>query len=76
MDPMVKKYSLHPSLPAEQIRGLIARRSGDAKQATQRFRNANEAAGRAGIAILALDGGLAFGEALLASGEIDRRKNP
>jgi len=57
---------------AEQIRGLIARRSGDPKQATQHFRNANEAAGRAGIAILALDSGLAFGEALLASGEVDQ----
>jgi tetratricopeptide (TPR) repeat protein len=55
---------------AEQIRGLIARRGGDPKQAIQHFRNANEAAGRAGIAILALDSGLAFGEALLASGEV------
>jgi tetratricopeptide (TPR) repeat protein len=55
---------------AEQIRGMIARRGGDPKAATKHFRNANEAAGRAGISVLALDSGLAYGEALLASGEV------
>ena len=60
---------------SEQIRGTIARRSGDPKQAAQHFRNANEAAGRAGLAMLALDSGLGFGEALLAGGEVEQAQD-
>lgn len=56
---------------AEQIRGLVARRAGDFDKAIESFRRANEAAGTTGLAQLALDSGLSFGEALLASGKVE-----
>ncbi|MFK7929111.1 MAG: tetratricopeptide repeat protein [Myxococcota bacterium] len=56
---------------AEQIRGLVARRAGDFEKAIESFRRANEAAGTTGLAQLALDSGLSFGEALLASGKVE-----
>jgi len=56
---------------AEHIRGMVLRRSGKPADAVKHFRNANEAAGRTGIALLALDSGLAFGEALMASGQTE-----
>jgi tetratricopeptide (TPR) repeat protein len=54
---------------AEQIRGLVQRRSGKPKEAAEHFRKANEIAGQVGMAPLALDSGLSFGEALLSSGQ-------
>jgi tetratricopeptide (TPR) repeat protein len=55
---------------AEQIRGLVARRASDFPKAIEHFRRANEAAGTTGLAQLALDSGLSYGEALLASGKV------
>ena len=60
---------------AEQIRGLVARRSGQIEQATKHFRTANEVAGRVGLAGLALDSGLSYGEALLVSGQTERGRD-
>lgn len=53
---------------AEQIRGLVARRSGQIDDAIGHFQKANEAAGTTGLAQLALDSGLSYSEALLATG--------
>ena len=50
-----------------QLRGLIARRAGRLDEAIQHFQQANQEAGAHGIAGIALDSGLSFGEALLAS---------
>jgi tetratricopeptide (TPR) repeat protein len=55
---------------ASHIQGAIARRGGNAeslKQAIEHFRRANEVASQANLGQVALDSGLAFGEALLAS---------
>jgi len=55
---------------AEYVRGLVARRdSKAATQAIEHFRKANEVAGGANLAPLALESGLALGETLLASGQ-------
>lgn len=60
---------------AEQIRGLVARRSNDFQKAIEHFRRANEAAGTTGLAQLALDSGLSYGEALLASGKVQEGRD-
>lgn len=60
---------------AEQIRGLVARRAGQLDQAIQHFRTANEVAGRVGLAGLALDSGLSYGEALLVSGKTEQGRD-
>src|SRR5690606_10045351 len=54
---------------AEHLRGSVARNQGNLGQAIEHFRRANEVAGQAGLGQLALDSGMAFGEALLISGE-------
>lgn len=56
---------------ASHLRGVIARRSGNIEQATELFRQANEISGQAGIGALALDSGLAYGEALLAGRKVE-----
>jgi tetratricopeptide (TPR) repeat protein len=60
---------------AEHIRGLVARQSNRLQEAAEHFRRANEVAGQMGIAGLALDAGLAFGEALLAGGQVDKARD-
>ncbi len=60
---------------AEFVRGHVARRSQKLSEAAEHFRRANELAGQAGIAQLALDAGLAFGEALLASSQTDKARD-
>jgi len=54
---------------AEFIRGQVDRRAGKFNTAGEHFRLANEIAGRSGIAPLALESGLAYGECLLRSGQ-------
>ena len=54
---------------AEFVRGHVARRERKLPQATEHFRKANEIAGQNGLAGLALDSGLNFGETLLAQGQ-------
>jgi len=60
---------------AEQIRGLVARRSGKLDDAIKHFRTANEVAGRVGLAGLALDSGLSYGEALLVGGQTEKGRD-
>jgi tetratricopeptide (TPR) repeat protein len=60
---------------AEQIRGLVARRNGKFTEAVEHFRRANEASGSTGLAQLALDSGLSFGEALLAGGQVEQARD-
>jgi len=66
--------ALPPNILAqtEHLRGLIARRNGDLPTATDHFRRSNEVAGQAGLAMLALDAGLAYGEALLAARNVEQ----
>jgi tetratricopeptide (TPR) repeat protein len=52
---------------SEYLKGLVVRRSGKPSEAARHFQKANEIAGTTGMANLALDAGLALGEALLAS---------
>ena len=52
---------------AEFIRGTVARRQGDTKTAIDHFNRASGVAGQTGLGPLAVDSGLALGEALLAS---------
>jgi tetratricopeptide (TPR) repeat protein len=59
----------------ENIRGIVMRRSGKPKEAAEHFKRSNEIAGQAGIAGLALDSGLALGEALLASGQVEQARD-
>lgn len=59
----------------EQIRGLVARRANRPLDAAEHFRRANEAAGTTGLAQLALDSGLSFGEALLAGGKVQESRD-
>ncbi|MCP4806632.1 MAG: hypothetical protein GY913_29270 [Proteobacteria bacterium] len=54
---------------AEYTRGLIAQKEKKLEEAVEHFRLANEIAGNTGLAPLALESGLAFGQALLMSGE-------
>lgn len=60
---------------AEHIQGLVARRNGKLVDAVEHFRRANEVAGQTGLAQLALDSGMAYGEALLASGEVQKARD-
>jgi tetratricopeptide (TPR) repeat protein len=60
---------------AEQIRGLVARRSNKFAEAAEHFRRANEASGTTGLAQLALDSGLSFGEALLSGGNVTEARD-
>lgn len=60
---------------AEFIKGLVARRGNKLVEAAEHFRKANEVAGQVGIAQLALDAGLSYGEALLASGQVDKARD-
>lgn len=62
---------------AEFIKGLVARRQNNPakiQEAAEHFRRANEVAGNAGIANLALDAGLSYGEALLASQQTEKAR--
>lgn len=49
---------------AQQLRGVVARRTGKLEEATKHFQQANQLAGNNGMGSLALDAGLAYGEAL------------
>lgn len=49
------------------LRGSILRQRDDAEKAIEQFRMANEIAGQAGLAGLAVDAGISLGEALLAT---------
>ncbi|MEQ1565774.1 MAG: hypothetical protein ABMA64_09070 [Myxococcota bacterium] len=60
---------------SEQIRGLVARRSGKLEQAVEHFRRANDIAGRTGLAQLALDAGLSYAESLLASRQVEKARD-
>lgn len=68
------KVGINPGILAtcEQVRGLVARRQGRLTDAVEHFRRANEVAGSSGIAALALDAGLSYAEALLASRELEK----
>ncbi|MEQ1502681.1 MAG: tetratricopeptide repeat protein [Myxococcota bacterium] len=59
----------------QQIRGLVARRQGKLDEAIEHFRKANEVAGTTGIAQLALDSGLSYAEALLASRQVEKGRD-
>lgn len=59
----------------EQVRGLVARRQGKLDEAIEHFRKANEVAGTTGIAQLALDAGLSYAEALLASRQVEKGRD-
>jgi tetratricopeptide (TPR) repeat protein len=59
---------------SELIRGIVERRGGKFEEAIAHFRRANEVAGSTGIAPLALEAGLALGEALLASRQVDKAR--
>ena len=60
---------------AEYLRGQIQRRAGNIEEASKHFRTANEIAGQAGAGPLALDAGLAFGEALLAGRQVEQARD-
>jgi tetratricopeptide (TPR) repeat protein len=53
----------------------VARRQGKVDEAIEHFRRANEIAGSTGLAALALDAGLSFGEALLAKRQVDKARD-
>ncbi|MCB9665682.1 MAG: hypothetical protein H6732_16355 [Alphaproteobacteria bacterium] len=55
----------------EMIRGVVQRRAGKPAEAVEHFKRANEIAGTTGQGPLAVDAGVAMGEALLASRQID-----
>ncbi len=62
---------------AELLKGLLARNASPPKlqEAAQHFQRANEVAGQVGIAQLAFDAGLRFGEALLAGGQTQQARD-
>jgi len=60
---------------AENIRGIVARRSGKIEEAAEHFKRANEVAGQANLGPLALDSGLSYGEALLAGRKIPQARD-
>jgi tetratricopeptide (TPR) repeat protein len=62
---------------AELLKGLVARNSSPPKlqEAAQHFQRANEIAGQVGIAQLAFDAGLRFGEALLAGNQTQQARD-
>ncbi len=71
-----KTYVVAPIIAhAEQVRGLVARRNKDLTKAIEHFKKANEHAGQAGIAALALDSGLSLGEALLAAKNFENARD-
>ncbi|HMV67282.1 MAG TPA: hypothetical protein PKA64_10560 [Myxococcota bacterium] len=55
----------------ELTRGVVARREGKLEASIQHFRQANEVAGSTGLGPLALEAGIALGEALAASRQLD-----
>lgn len=59
----------------EQIRGLVARRSRNLDDAIKHFGQSNEVAARAGMTGLALDAGVALGEATLAAGKTQEARD-
>jgi tetratricopeptide (TPR) repeat protein len=59
----------------EQIRGLVARRTGKIDEAIEHFRRANDVAGRTGLAALALDAGLSYAESLLAARQVEKSRD-
>lgn len=69
-----EQEALPPSIAAnaELIRGSVQRRSGKVPEAVEHFRRANQIAGQSGIAGVATTAGLALGEALLASRQLDK----
>lgn len=71
------RTGINPGILAtcEHIRGLVARRQGRMTDAIEHFRRANEVAGSTGLASLALDSGLSYGEALLASREFEKGRD-
>ncbi len=71
------KVGINPGILAtcEQVRGLVARRQGRLNDAIEHFRRANEVAGSTGIASLALDAGLSYAEALLASRDFEKGRD-
>jgi tetratricopeptide (TPR) repeat protein len=60
---------------SEYLKGLVVRRSGKPAESTKHFQKANEIAGSTGMSNLALDAGLALGEALLAAKQTDKARN-
>lgn len=60
---------------AEQIRGLVARRANKLDEAAKHFQLANQVAGQTGLAAIALDSGLSYGEALLAGRKVEPARN-
>ena len=62
-----------PQIAAQvsHLQGVMARRNNDLENAAKLFRQANEVAGQAGLGPIALDSGLAYGEALLASRKVE-----
>lgn len=59
----------------QHIRGLVLRRSGKPVEAAEHFKTANEVAGQAGISNVALESGLAYGEALFAAGNVKEARD-
>lgn len=57
---------------AEFTKGLIARRANKPNDAAENFKKANELAGNAGLAQLALEAGFFYGETLLVSGDFTK----
>ena len=55
--------------------GVVARRAQKLDEAIKHFKTANEVAGRTGIANLALDAGLALGEALLVARKLEEARD-
>lgn len=60
---------------AEMVRGAVARRTNKAAEAVEHYKRANEIAGNTGLGAIALDAGLAMGEALIASGKPDEGRD-
>lgn len=55
---------------AEILRGRVAQSQGRHAEALENFKRGNEIAGQTGLGALALDAGLGYGEALMATGQI------
>ncbi len=71
------KKQLIPGIQAnaEFVKGHVARRANKLLEAAEHFRVANDVAGRNGIAALALDSGLSYGEALLAARQTEKARD-
>lgn len=59
---------------SELTRGVVARKENQNEKAIEHFRQANEVAGSAGLGALALEAGLALGEALIADKKLERAR--